>query len=239
MIDMPSESSLSMPSLKTGSTDEVPSNVSLKNLTGKSKREEINKKKIGNEMDAFQDTDLTNSDIPIKDSGKINDLIFTATDIKNEAPISDPAGQLADGNAPLQLNTTDLDPTEPTIINNIDKIPSASPDSNDKEFTPNSQDEVLVTSISKDTEYYGQSTNHIESNSGPLQADLECIDNSIEIEAPVLENGIIEKGPTLKYEYKPGKPIKTHIKTTHRCKLFCSLKRLQHTLIRTFDKLNF
>lgn len=45
MPDMPSESSLSMPSLKTGSTDEVPSNVSLKNLTGKSKREEINKKK--------------------------------------------------------------------------------------------------------------------------------------------------------------------------------------------------
>ena len=44
---MPSESSLSMPSLKTGSTDEVPSNVSLKNLTGKTKREEINKKKIG------------------------------------------------------------------------------------------------------------------------------------------------------------------------------------------------
>ena len=229
MIDMPSESSLSMPSLKTGSTDEVPSNVSLKNLTGKSKREEINKKKIGNEMDAFQDTDLTNSDIPIKDSGKINDLIFTATDIKNEAPISDPAGQLADGNAPIQLTTTDRDPIEPTIINNIDKIPSASPDSNDKEFTPNSQDEVLVTSISKDTEYYGQSTNHIESNSGPLQADLECIDNSIEIEAPVLENGIIEKGPTLKYEYKPGKPIKTHIKTTHRCKLFYIKKITAYT----------
>ena len=49
MPDMPSESSLSMPSLKTGSTDEVPSNVSLKNLTGKSKREEINKKKIGSD----------------------------------------------------------------------------------------------------------------------------------------------------------------------------------------------
>ena len=209
MLDMPSESSLSMPSLKTGSTDEVSSNVSLKNLTGKSKREEINKKKIGNEMDAFQDTDLTNSDIPIKDSGKINDLIFTTTGIKNEIPISDPAGQLADGNAPHQLNTTDRDSSEPTIINNIDKIPSASPDSKDKEFTSNSQDEVLVTSISKDTEYYGQSTNHMESNSGPLQADLECIDNSIEIEAPVLENGIIEKGPTLKYEYKPGKPIKS------------------------------
>ena len=208
---MPSESSLSMPSLKTESTDEGPSNVSLKNLTGKSKREEINKKKIGNEMDAFQDTDLTNSDISIKDSGKINDLIFTATGIKNEVSISDPAGQLADSNAPLQLDTTDRDPTAPTIIDNIDKIPSASPDSNEKEFTPNSQDEVLVTSISKDTEYYGQSTNHIESNSGPLQADLECIDNSIEIEAPVLENGIMEKGPTLKYEYKPGKPIKPHI----------------------------
>ena len=29
------------------------------------------------------------------------------------------------------------------------------------------------------------------------------------IELPVVENGILEKGPTLKYEYKPGKYLNT------------------------------
>ena len=45
----------------------------------------------------------------------------------------------------------------------------------------------------------GQNVEQIKENT------VDCSTDGIEL--PVVENGILEKGPTLKYEYKPGKYI--------------------------------
>ena len=46
----------------------------------------------------------------------------------------------------------------------------------------------------------GQNVEQIKENT------VDCSTDGIEL--PVVENGILEKGPTLKYEYKPGKYIR-------------------------------
>jgi len=72
----------------------------------------------------------------------------------------------------------------------------------DQELDTNSNNQALTTDSQKESEVIVQPSNHIDKNVVMVEADLSVTTASVTSEVPV-ENGIFEKGPTLKYEYKP------------------------------------
>ena len=70
--------------------------------------------------------------------------------------------------------------------------------------TPKSiKTEPLSTTLLNATEVSALTSNCQNQKLGIIEADLSVTTASVESDVPV-ENGIPEKGPTLKYEYKPG-----------------------------------
>ena len=207
-------------SVTTSSTPE-PNDHSNKNIlkTGKAKRDELNKKQTGSEMDLFSEPE---SMIKCAAPSTINaqppeNQVITELANENDDRIPSESDKL--GIEPQTYQTVEVKTAKPSTEAVQDVSPN---DGNDGKHVPSEKEAHATLQFSPDQEIATnlknlhlqelsshelvptlQILNHIDADIEPTEPDLSVTSDSLQM-APIVENGVVEKGPVLKYEYKPG-----------------------------------
>ena len=190
-------------------SDNIPESLSKgnsKNISGKAKRDVLNNKKIENELDAYEETNSNNLLRSNANDSLLHNL--SSTDIESDKTLF--------SDAPKNLETiesqsknidkqADLDPsTEENSCNDINNAPFTTDMALNSGYDGKLDTKASMVDSVKNSDNAELDANHRRQNSdGTLDSTLKPSLGGIEL--PVVENGILEKGPTLKYEYKPGK----------------------------------
>ena len=197
--------------------EEVRCNRGLpKNTSGKAKNDEINKSEIGKEINLFMDTKTVENEVSSSVTGQSTNIgecdkipsdgISLANEEYNKLYNTKSQGNDSDE---LKDIKPSKDETSETNVNDDINVEPLNTETNvsiqvasDLEFTANIKNETLTNYLSKDSENKVDTPNHINEN--VLISMDTSIAASIGSDATIIENGITENKPTLKYDYKPG-----------------------------------
>ena len=196
------------PKIESGDSVQASSN---KGISGKAKRDIINNKAIGNELDAFEDKD--SGCISITDTTKLPSNDSSSTNVQPEGiSFSDKSektqnidSQIMDTEKETNFApSTEIESDIETRFNHVNKNVNA--DQNSPFTTKHDNKQEVKLSIEDSDRKFDNIPKDVNQKETSIEKTQENnIDGSIdEMDQPVVENGILEKGPTLKYEYKPG-----------------------------------
>ena len=212
---------------RTEITDEHVNKIIHKPLTGKAKRDEINKKDGGSEMDVFTDTDsVVKYTVPATETSAVKQpLTGLTSDIDclktpesennsseesqkiqpNEIEVYNPSNEEGKVIDPDHGSDNESKPSKTETPEPI-QVPLEQEFNTNTENTNSHLNNVAsLTNSLQELGSTGQNINHVNPNLQTIEPDHSITAINIETEAPIVENGFMEKGPILKYDYKPGR----------------------------------
>ena len=201
---------------QSGEEEEDSNRVLPKNTSGKAKKDEINKNETGKEMGLFLDTNtvenevsssVTGQSINIGESAKVaSDEISLPNEESNKPYNTKSQGNDTDELKDIKLSkdeTSDRNVNDDVNAENLNTETKVSnQEASDLEFTANIKNETLTNYLCMESENQVDTLNHINEN--VLISMDTSMAAAVGSDVTIIENGITDNKPPLKYEYKPG-----------------------------------